>query len=243
MNDTPSSTDAQAVQAEFDALPGRLAQVLAFTGISQAEMARRVGMSAGFISDVMRGVKRPGPEFLLALRMSLGISVDWLLSGQGTMTGGSGIRQDLLQTIRIQVAVARAAVLMGDATAKALLTLIQEGRLDLTANVYAFRALLDKVAPPDEDLDLVILDNSLGLLGEANRGGEKQQKSAIQNGVSRHDIIQGLVRHRSPNCGRPKNATAEGKPDVHSPASLSWVRLILREARLAVAPVDGEPLH
>ncbi len=113
-------------------------------------------MSAGFISDVMRGVKRPGPEFLLALRMSLGVSVDWLLSGQGTMTGGSGIRQDLLQTIRIQVAVARAAVLTGDATAKALLTLVQEGRLDLTANVDAFRELLDKVAPPDEDLELVI---------------------------------------------------------------------------------------
>ena len=134
----------------------RLAQVLAYAGINQAELARRVGMSPGFLSDVIRGVKRPGAELLLALRKNCGVSIDWLLSGEGTMIGGAGIRHDLFRAIRLQVAVARAAVIGSDPTARALMLLIREGQLNAAAGDPAFKTLLDKLAPEDADLDLAI---------------------------------------------------------------------------------------
>lgn len=137
-------------------MAGRLAQALALSGLSQAELARRVAMSPSFISDVLRGVKRPGPEFLLAVRKTLGVSIDWLLAGEGSMTGGAGIRHELFQAIRIQVAVAKAAVLEGNETARALLTLIEDGKLNLGEGAESFRRLLDDIVPVDGDLDLVV---------------------------------------------------------------------------------------
>ena len=153
---TLSSSEPQAPDAELESLHVRLAQVLAYAGINQAELARRVGMSPGFLSDVIRGVKRPGAELLLALRKSCGVSIDWLLSGEGTMIGGAGIRHDLFRAIRLQVAVARAAVIGSDPTARALMLLIREGQLNAAAGDPAFKTLLDKLAPEDTDLDLAI---------------------------------------------------------------------------------------
>ncbi|WP_198972771.1 helix-turn-helix domain-containing protein [Xylophilus sp. ASV27] len=153
---TPRRSTSQGAAASLEALPARLAQVVAYAGVSQAELARRIGASAGFVSDVLRGVKRPGVEMLMGLREAFGVSVDWLLSGEGTMIGGAGIRHDLFRAIRLQIAVARAAVMEQDATARALLLLIREGQLAAAADDQAFKVLLDRVAPEDGDLDLAV---------------------------------------------------------------------------------------
>ena len=153
---TPQRSSSQDTTDALEALPARLAQVVAYAGVSQAELARRIGASAGFVSDVLRGVKRPGVEMLMGLREAFGVSVDWLLSGEGTMIGGAGIRHDLFRAIRLQIAVARAAVMDQDATARALLLLIREGQLAAAADDPAFKALLDRVAPEDGDLDLAV---------------------------------------------------------------------------------------
>jgi transcriptional regulator with XRE-family HTH domain len=152
---TRKRSSLQAADA-LEALPARLAQVVAYAGVSQAELARRIGVSPGFVSDVLRGVKRPGVEMLMGLRAAFGVSVDWLLSGEGTMIGGAGIRHDLFRAIRLQIAVARAAVMNQDATARALLLLIREGQLAAASEDPAFKALLDRVAPDDGDLDLAV---------------------------------------------------------------------------------------
>jgi len=152
---TPKRSSSQVADA-LEALPARLAQVVAYAGVSQAELARRIGVSPGFVSDVLRGVKRPGVEMLMGLRSAFGVSVDWLLSGEGTMIGGAGIRHDLFRAIRLQIAVARAAVMEQDATARALLLLIREGQLAAAAEDPAFKALLERVAPEDGDLDLAV---------------------------------------------------------------------------------------
>jgi len=55
------------------------------------------------------------------------VSIDWLLSGEGATVGGVGIRHELLRAIRLQVEVARAAVVDNDPVARALLVLIREG--------------------------------------------------------------------------------------------------------------------
>lgn len=140
--------------AGLGGLAARLASVIAHTGLSQAEFARRLGVSAGFTSDVARGLKKPGAEFLHGLRSVFGISIDWLLTGDGTMHGGSGIDLELLRTIRLQIAVARAAVIDADPTAKALLLLIRDGRLSEAIADPDLQAFLDRIAPVDPDADL-----------------------------------------------------------------------------------------
>jgi len=140
--------------AGLGGLATRLASVIAHTGLSQAEFARRLGVSAGFTSDVARGLKKPGAEFLHGLRSVFGISIDWLLTGDGTMHGGSGIDLELLRTIRLQIAVARAAVIDADPTAKALLLLIRDGRLSEAIADPDLQAFLDRIAPVDSDADL-----------------------------------------------------------------------------------------
>lgn len=147
--------DVRALGKEsLDGLGARLALAILHLGISQSEFARRLGSSPGFVSDVVRGVKKPGAEFLFGVKQSFGISTDWLLSGVGTMHGGGGINLDLLRTIRLQVAVAKAAIVQGDPTAKALLLLIRDGRLAEAGNEPELRTYLDHLCPEDSDRDL-----------------------------------------------------------------------------------------
>lgn len=140
----------------LDGFAARLAQAIAHTGVNQSEFARGLGVSAGFVSDVVRGQKKPGAEFLYAVRVTYGISIDWLLTGEGTIKGGSGIDLDLLRTVRLQIAVARSAVIDANPTAKALLLLIRDGRLQEAAEEPDIRAFLDQIAPVDSDAELAL---------------------------------------------------------------------------------------
>jgi len=144
-SDTPSTLDGFAA---------RLSSLIAKVGLNQSEFARRIGVSAGFVSDAVRGTKKPGAEFLHSVRTIFGASVDWLLTGEGTANGGSGIDLELLRTIRLQIAVAKLAVIEGDPTARALLLLIREGRLHEAVAEPELRAFLDRIAPNDCDVDL-----------------------------------------------------------------------------------------
>lgn len=143
-------------QPGLEGFATRVGQAIAHTGLNQSEFARQLGISAGFVSDVVRGQKKPGAEFLHAIRTTFGISVDWLLTGEGTVTGGSGIDLDLLRTIRLQIAVARSAVIDGNTTARALLLLIRDGRLKEAAAEPEIKAFLDQIVPADSDAELAL---------------------------------------------------------------------------------------
>lgn len=134
----------------------RLGQAIAHVGLNQSEFARAVGASAGFVSDVVRGQKKPGAEFLSAVRTTFGISIDWLLTGEGTMMGNAGIDLDLLGSIRLQIAIARSAVLEGNPTARALLVLIRDARLQEAAAEPDIKAFLDTLLISDADIDLAL---------------------------------------------------------------------------------------
>lgn len=153
-------TDDPAVQdpsAEaWRGLPARINQVLTHSGLSQTDLAKQLGLSTGFMSEIVRGVKRPGPDFFMGVRRLLGVSIDWLMTGEGTMTGGAGIRQELILAIRLQIAVAKAAINDGDPVANALLILIREGQLGAAGADKAFSSLLERIAPEDADLDLAV---------------------------------------------------------------------------------------
>jgi transcriptional regulator with XRE-family HTH domain len=137
-----------------DGLGARLSLAILHLAISQSEFARRLGSSPGFVSDIVRGVKKPGAEFLAGIKQTFGISTDWLLIGEGTMFGGVGINLDLLRAIRLQIAIARAAVAENNPAAQALLLLIRDGRLAEAADDPVLRAFLDQVCASGDDFEL-----------------------------------------------------------------------------------------
>jgi transcriptional regulator with XRE-family HTH domain len=149
-------TTKNSSSSNMDGMATRLSQAIVSLGINQSEFARALGVSPGTISDAVRGQKKPGSELLCAMRTIYGLSIDWLLTGEGTMFGGKGIDHELIHTIRLQVAVARAAVVHAEPTAKALLMLIKDGRLNEAACDPDLRAYLDRLLPSDSDLELTL---------------------------------------------------------------------------------------
>lgn len=149
--------DQASTTADIKCFSGRLSQVITRCCVSQSEFARRLGVSPGFISDASRGVKLPGAEFLCSVRTVFGVSIDWLLTGKGTMFGGASIDIKLLSTIRLQLAVARRAILDADPTAQVLLLLIRDGGLsEAVVSNPDLRTFLDRMTPDGDDFDLAI---------------------------------------------------------------------------------------
>lgn len=132
----------------------RLMRIITQSGLSQVEFSRRLGVSASLISDAARGLKKPGADFLSGIRTVFHISIDWLLTGEGTMHGSCGIDLELLRAIRLQIAVARVAIIEADPTAKALLLLIREGRLQEAVAEPELGAFLDRITSENSDFDL-----------------------------------------------------------------------------------------
>ncbi|MFM2407783.1 MAG: hypothetical protein RL358_525 [Pseudomonadota bacterium] len=139
-----------------DEVAARLMLSIAKSGLNQAEFARRLGVSAGFVSDAARGIKKPGTDFLLGMRTVFGISIDWLLTGEGTMHGGSGIDVELMRSIRLQIDVVRAAVMTGDSIARQLLRSICEGKLQESTVDSLMSSVLNRISPEDNDFNFAL---------------------------------------------------------------------------------------
>jgi transcriptional regulator with XRE-family HTH domain len=135
-------------------LGDRLAVAVGYLGLSQSEVAKQLETSASFISDVMANKKKPGSEFLLRLKKTLRINLDWLISGEGDMFGNYEIDVPLLRSIRLNVAIAKEAVGSRDATAKALLFLIRDGRIEEAMKDPDLVKYLDGLCPDDPDWNL-----------------------------------------------------------------------------------------
>ena len=105
----------------LDGLGARLSELVRSTGLSQQDFAERLETSPSFISDIVRGVKRPGSEFLHKVREAFGVSIDWLLDGSGAMRGGRPIEIDSFKLIAAQIELARLATIDGEPKALTLL--------------------------------------------------------------------------------------------------------------------------
>ncbi len=105
----------------LDGLGARLSELVRSTGLSQQDFAERLETSPSFISDIVRGVKRPGSEFLHKVREAFGVSIDWLLDGSGAMRGGRPIEIDSFKLIAAQIELARLAKIDGEPKALTLL--------------------------------------------------------------------------------------------------------------------------
>ncbi|MDF0379020.1 helix-turn-helix transcriptional regulator [Methylophilus sp. YYY-1] len=141
---------------DSDAFAARFSLVIQHTKLNQSEFARRLDTSATFVGDVLRGLKKPGAEFLYQLNRVFSVSVDWLLTGKGTIHNACKVDVELMQAISLQVLVARLAIIENDATAQALLTLIREGLLDLKCSNPQMDAYLHRIRPDDSDWRIAI---------------------------------------------------------------------------------------
>ncbi|WP_341677278.1 helix-turn-helix transcriptional regulator [Niveibacterium sp. SC-1] len=119
-----------ATEQALEGVGARLLQAIQHLGISQSEFARGIDGSPGFISDVGRGMKKPGAELLCAARLRYGLSTDWLLTGTGTMFGEARIDLELFRQIRLFLALTHAAIVQQEPTGRAVLELVRDGRLE-----------------------------------------------------------------------------------------------------------------
>ncbi len=143
-------------KTELEGFGARLSQAIARTGLSQNEFSRRVGVSSGFMNDMVRDRKRPGAEVLLAIHNEFGISIDWLLTGEGTASGLAAIDAKLFRVICLQVALARTAVAAADSGAQAILKLIWEDRLQDAFADPGLKACLARIVPDGADAELAV---------------------------------------------------------------------------------------
>lgn len=90
-----------------DTLGLRLSQLIATRDLTQGEFAKRLGSSPAFISDMIRGVKKPGADFLIRLANEYQVSIDWLLMGKGSIDGRSRLDEEWLQMVMLRVDLAQ----------------------------------------------------------------------------------------------------------------------------------------
>ncbi len=209
-----------AQDAAWEGFTQRLQQVLSFAAISQTDLARRLGLSIGFMSEIVRGVKRPGTDFFIGVRDLLGISIDWLMTGQGSMTGGVGIRQDLFEAIRLQIAVVRQAVLLADPTARALMILIQEGHLTAASADSTFSLLLDGLA--QQPVDTADLQFAVELYNGHLWGADPI--------AQRRNLLAAIVAHFEARKPRDRVAAVTGLTGGEQPASARANEALARQA-------------
>jgi len=117
---------SSSVQA-LDGLGARLGDVVSATKLSQREFASQIPCSLSFLSSMLRGEKLPGAEVLASLRARFGISIDWLLDGQGTMFSSAHFDLDRLRLSISLIELARRQVVDNDVEANALVVAILEG--------------------------------------------------------------------------------------------------------------------
>lgn len=133
----------------------RIAEIAVLENLNQKALAEKLGVSQGFLSSVINNQKIPGSEFLYTLKRVLGISADWVLTGEGSMYGGSKINVRLQKEIQLYLAIARAAVVDDNQIAKSLLPLIKENRLHSLVNNESVQTFLSSVVQPNRELELI----------------------------------------------------------------------------------------
>ena len=138
----------------LDTFELRLAHLLAVRGLTQGEFAKGLDASPTFISNMIRGTKKPGTEFLSKLAMKYQVSLDWLLLGRGQLDGSSSMDGEWFRIVVLRVELARLAA---DGNSEALI-LVDEllGRsLAKQSSAVARQALLDQLSEANEKTALI----------------------------------------------------------------------------------------
>lgn len=134
------------------AIGARLGKVLADERVSQREFARRVGISQGYLSELLKGKNNPGAELLHAINREFGISIDWLLLGDAAVSRGrgpSGVSRTTRSRVLAVVLLEWLATIEDNTVARRILD-----------NVRANRPMLDGLRAPEhrDDAEDVVIE-------------------------------------------------------------------------------------
>ena len=72
---------SKAVAVDWKTAGRRIRELRGFD-VTQADLARRIGVSQGYLSTVENGHGEIGAEVLLAISREFGKSIEWLLTGK-----------------------------------------------------------------------------------------------------------------------------------------------------------------
>lgn len=82
-------------------LGARLKELMTANKLNQQQLAQRLNCSPAFVSDTIRGIKKPGADFLAKASTTFNISLDWLVCGIGEPpingTHDANIKSDLFK--------------------------------------------------------------------------------------------------------------------------------------------------
>ena len=82
-----TQTSASTGSYEKMSIATRLRSVIDDRGMSIKEASEVVGIPYRTLQNYLLGEREPNAKAMAAIRTHLGISVDWLLTGEGSMTG------------------------------------------------------------------------------------------------------------------------------------------------------------
>lgn len=147
----------------------RLLSLIKQNNLTQSAFANRLCASPSFISDLIRGVKKPGTEILIRIKNSVVVNIDWLLFGGTESSGKELINAELLKAISLRVVLIR-AVLAGDKQALTIFSRTHQNNIEKLLKIKGVGYQFDSakiVSDIDTVLDLYdeyatdILDDAL----------------------------------------------------------------------------------
>ena len=141
----------------------RVRILLAEMDMNQGELARRLGLSPGYVSEIARGVKRPGADFFMGVHREL---------------FDEGNRADLLHAIWVVVATARSAIIERDTLAAEILQVMGDGRFEQVAQEPRFAAFIESLQLEHRDLGLTAALYNGHLTGADTQRRRRQLVSA-----------------------------------------------------------------
>lgn len=141
----------------LDSFGQRLAQLIAARGINQGEFARQLNASPAFISDMIRGLKKPGAEFLYRLAQQYRVSLDWLVRGVGSMDSENGLDGEWFRAVALRLCLAELTA-AGNAEARRLSDELLGNPVtaDTSESPALRKTLLDQLAAADKHSTLLL---------------------------------------------------------------------------------------
>ena len=143
-------------QKEKDGFFVRFNELFTILGISQNELARQIGSTSAFISNIATGKAKPGLEFLQKIATHFGISLDWLILGKGVPHGKTYIDSGWYHTARLRIELAKLAF-QGNEEAKKLVNELLNNHLDTKNNTDQRHRLIDKLADVTVDDPMLVM--------------------------------------------------------------------------------------
>jgi transcriptional regulator with XRE-family HTH domain len=158
----------------------RLSQLISARGLTQADFAKGLDSSPAFISDMIRGVKRPGAEFLSRISLQYQVSLDWLINGQGSLEGTSIIDKEQFLIVAMRVQLARLAA-SGNEEAPILIEELLGRKPSAQSSPLARQALLNELtSSSEESVFLIDLYNTFIINPDKTIGTQDALNSALQ---------------------------------------------------------------